>query len=176
MLAAATSMRRGGGAREAADERAQPALPLAKLLAAGLPVGALTGIVGVGGGFLIVPALVVLCHVPKKQAVGIGCGRTGNAVVIDPNRVEQYIRAAESEAVRITHATEARIPADFVSCVRELATRDRGDDLSLGRGRCEPGVQLRPSRRRRAAEGWRRVHGRQRRHPRGARRGTRQGT
>jgi uncharacterized membrane protein YfcA len=35
-----------------------------------LSVGALTGLVGVGGGFLIVPALVVLGRVPIKQAVG----------------------------------------------------------------------------------------------------------
>jgi len=33
-------------------------------------VGLLTGIVGVGGGFLIVPALVLLAGVPMKRAVG----------------------------------------------------------------------------------------------------------
>jgi hypothetical protein len=33
-------------------------------------VGALTGLVGVGGGFLIVPALVLLARVPMKEAVG----------------------------------------------------------------------------------------------------------
>jgi hypothetical protein len=36
----------------------------------GLAVGVLTGLVGVGGGFLIVPALVLLAKVPMKQAVG----------------------------------------------------------------------------------------------------------
>lgn len=36
----------------------------------GLAVGVLTGLVGVGGGFLIVPALVLLGRVPMKQAVG----------------------------------------------------------------------------------------------------------
>jgi uncharacterized membrane protein YfcA len=36
----------------------------------GLGTGALTGLVGIGGGFLIVPALVVLAHVPMRQAVG----------------------------------------------------------------------------------------------------------
>jgi uncharacterized membrane protein YfcA len=36
----------------------------------GLAVGVLTGLVGVGGGFLIVPALVVLGNVPMKEAVG----------------------------------------------------------------------------------------------------------
>ncbi|MFO7593987.1 MAG: sulfite exporter TauE/SafE family protein, partial [Pseudomonadota bacterium] len=32
--------------------------------------GALTGLVGVGGGFLIVPALVLLSRLPMKQAIG----------------------------------------------------------------------------------------------------------
>jgi uncharacterized membrane protein YfcA len=40
------------------------------LAVVGLSVGALTGVVGIGGGFLIVPALVVLAHVPMRQAVG----------------------------------------------------------------------------------------------------------
>jgi hypothetical protein len=36
----------------------------------GLLVGLLTGIVGAGGGFLIIPALVLLSNLPMKQAVG----------------------------------------------------------------------------------------------------------
>ncbi len=36
----------------------------------GIAVGVLTGIVGVGGGFLIVPALVLLSGLSMKQAVG----------------------------------------------------------------------------------------------------------
>lgn len=36
----------------------------------GIGVGVLAGLVGVGGGFLIVPALVLLSGVPMKQAVG----------------------------------------------------------------------------------------------------------
>ncbi|MCP1386303.1 sulfite exporter TauE/SafE family protein [Runella salmonicolor] len=36
----------------------------------GAVVGALTGLVGAGGGFLIIPALVVLAHLPMKMAVG----------------------------------------------------------------------------------------------------------
>lgn len=38
-------------------------------LAAGAGVGLLTGILGVGGGFLIVPALVMFVGLPMKQAV-----------------------------------------------------------------------------------------------------------
>jgi len=36
----------------------------------GIGVGALTGLVGVGGGFLIVPALVLLSGIPMKTAIG----------------------------------------------------------------------------------------------------------
>lgn len=45
-------------------------MPLALIAAEGLAVGVVTGLVGVGGGFLIVPALVLLGKVPMKQAVG----------------------------------------------------------------------------------------------------------
>ena len=40
------------------------------LLSEGIGVGILTGLVGVGGGFAIVPALVLLAKVPMKQAIG----------------------------------------------------------------------------------------------------------
>ncbi len=40
------------------------------LLTEGLAVGILTGLVGVGGGFAIVPALVLLAKLPMKQAIG----------------------------------------------------------------------------------------------------------
>lgn len=40
------------------------------ILAEGLVVGILTGLVGAGGGFLIIPALVVFSKLPMKMAVG----------------------------------------------------------------------------------------------------------
>ncbi len=40
------------------------------ILAEGGVVGVLTGLVGAGGGFLIIPALVVLSKLPMKMAVG----------------------------------------------------------------------------------------------------------
>jgi hypothetical protein len=40
------------------------------IIAGGTAVGALSGLVGVGGGFLIVPALVLLAGVPMSGAVG----------------------------------------------------------------------------------------------------------
>lgn len=40
------------------------------LMSEGIGVGVLTGLVGVGGGFAIVPALVLLAKTPMKEAVG----------------------------------------------------------------------------------------------------------
>lgn len=40
------------------------------ILGEGLVVGGITGLVGAGGGFLIIPALVLLAGLPMKQAVG----------------------------------------------------------------------------------------------------------
>ncbi len=40
------------------------------LVSEGIGVGMLTGLVGVEGGFAIVPALVLLANVPMKQAIG----------------------------------------------------------------------------------------------------------
>jgi uncharacterized membrane protein YfcA len=41
-----------------------------KILADGLVVGIVTGLVGAGGGFLVVPALALLGGLPMKKAVG----------------------------------------------------------------------------------------------------------
>jgi uncharacterized membrane protein YfcA len=71
MLAAGGLMLRDGAVRDRAE-----AVPAAKagrralLVLSGLGVGVLTGLVGVGGGFLIVPALVLVGGVPMKRAVG----------------------------------------------------------------------------------------------------------
>ncbi len=42
----------------------------ALILAEGAVVGVLTGLVGAGGGFLIIPALVLLGRLPMKEAIG----------------------------------------------------------------------------------------------------------
>lgn len=49
-------------------EKIQYNYPL--IIMQGLIVGAVTGLVGAGGGFLIVPALVLMAHLPMKKAVG----------------------------------------------------------------------------------------------------------
>lgn len=74
MLAAAFFMFRGGipGVRAEAEpglkRRGATSWVLTAVIA--LAVGILTGLVGIGGGFLIVPALVLLGRVPMKAAVG----------------------------------------------------------------------------------------------------------
>ena len=43
---------------------------MGRLLVVGLGVGLVTGLVGAGGGFLIVPALVLLAGLPMAAAMG----------------------------------------------------------------------------------------------------------
>ncbi len=42
----------------------------ARLLGAGIGIGLVTGLLGAGGGFLLIPVLVLLLHLPMKQAIG----------------------------------------------------------------------------------------------------------
>lgn len=44
--------------------------PYYKTFIQGLIIGAITGIIGAGGGFLYVPALVIWANIPMKKAVG----------------------------------------------------------------------------------------------------------
>lgn len=71
MVAASISMIRGGDTSkmDTAKEEIQVFnYPL--ILLEGVVVGTLTGLVGAGGGFLIIPALVMLSKLSMKQAVG----------------------------------------------------------------------------------------------------------
>lgn len=56
--------------RKDAQETIISEKPLWVTLVSGAVVGLLTGVLGVGGGFLIVPALVVLVGLPMQMAVG----------------------------------------------------------------------------------------------------------
>ena len=73
MLAAAVSMFRSGRAPDASDERQTSTDTKAQfglVMLVGVGVGLLTGLVGIGGGFLVVPALALLARLPMKQAIG----------------------------------------------------------------------------------------------------------
>jgi uncharacterized protein len=67
MIATAIAMLRGR--RGVAGSRRRE-LPVGKVIAEGVVVGLVTGIVGAGGGFLVVPALVLLGGLPMAVAVG----------------------------------------------------------------------------------------------------------
>ncbi len=71
MLAASVSMIRDKrGKVEETDEEVEPQFNVPAIIAEGAVVGVLTGIVGAGGGFLIIPALVLFAKIPMKKAVG----------------------------------------------------------------------------------------------------------
>lgn len=68
MIATAVAMLRGR--REAVGAGAAHRIPVGKVVAEGLVVGVVTGLVGAGGGFLVVPALALLGGLPMPIAVG----------------------------------------------------------------------------------------------------------
>ncbi|OBG19860.1 hypothetical protein A5765_01530 [Mycolicibacterium celeriflavum] len=68
MIATAVAMLRG---RRVVDPSgADRPLPVAKIVIEGVVVGLVTGLVGAGGGFLVVPALALLGGLPMPLAVG----------------------------------------------------------------------------------------------------------
>jgi uncharacterized protein len=107
MLAAAVTMFRSARrAPEAAhDQSDHGAVSWVTLVPVALGVGTLTGLVGIGGGFLVVPALVVLARAPMTQAVGT------SLLVIAMN-------AASGFAGYVTHVA---IPWPFVAGFTAIA-------------------------------------------------------
>ena len=70
MLAAAFSMIRQRNDDNGPPESTPLAFNYPLIAAEGAAVGLLTGLVGAGGGFLIIPALVLFAKLPMKMAVG----------------------------------------------------------------------------------------------------------
>ena len=67
MVLASVSMIRDNGKKKLENVEITYNYPL--IIIEGIVVGVLTGIVGAGGGFLIIPALVLLAKLPMKKAV-----------------------------------------------------------------------------------------------------------
>lgn len=67
------------------EESDYVAKPLLLIVASGAGVGLLTGILGVGGGFLVVPALVMLLGLPIEIAIGT------SLVVIAMNSIAGFL-------------------------------------------------------------------------------------
>lgn len=66
MLLASISMIRKGKD----EEEVSKSQPYYKTFVQGLIIGTITGVIGAGGGFLYVPALVLWANIPMKKAVG----------------------------------------------------------------------------------------------------------
>ncbi len=127
MVAAALRMLRGDG-----ETGGDCALPgggvnwrgcLTKSVGTGLTVGFLTGLFGVGGGFLLVPALVLLLGLPMASAVGT------SLVVIVLNSAAGF--AAHGDAAIDYHITAAFTLAAITGSLTagRLATRLPADRL-----------------------------------------------
>jgi uncharacterized protein len=63
------------------------------LLLRGLLVGMVTGLLGIGGGFLIVPALYLLVNLPVKKAIGTAL------VIITINSLFSFLNSYESTQI-----------------------------------------------------------------------------
>jgi uncharacterized membrane protein YfcA len=69
MLLASYSMIRNKKTGEEVPESTSQSQAIRRFLY-GIGIGLVTGLLGAGGGFLIIPVLVLLLHLPMKQAVG----------------------------------------------------------------------------------------------------------
>lgn len=71
MVATSVAMIRGRrNSKDSSDSAHDRKMPVFKVLAEGIVVGLVTGMVGAGGGFLVVPALALLGGLPMPVAVG----------------------------------------------------------------------------------------------------------
>ena len=90
MVATAIAMIRGRGP---ARERTRTDLPLFRMITDGALVGLVTGTVGAGGGFLVVPALALLGGLPIAAAIGT------SLLVISMNTLSGFTSYATTMAI-----------------------------------------------------------------------------
>jgi hypothetical protein len=70
MIIAAIAMIKNGKANGAEHPASNKEISFAKLVLYGILIGLVTGLLGAGGGFLLIPVLVLILKMPMKQAVG----------------------------------------------------------------------------------------------------------
>ena len=97
LLAAARAMLqkpKAGALPETGDDKApSQRSPLWKIATEGTFVGVVTGFVGVGGGFLIVPALVVMGRLPMRLAIGTSLVIIAIKAAVGFAKYEQHLLA-----------------------------------------------------------------------------------
>lgn len=92
MLMASYSMIRKRGNSDSHEEQ-QP-IGYVTVMLQGAMVGMLTGLIGAGGGFLIIPALVNLLRLPMKKAIGT------SLVIIAVNSLSGFVFSLSYTAIR----------------------------------------------------------------------------
>ena len=130
MVVAATSMIRSKQAEEVLDHELGHKAPLnyPLVLGIGLVVGVLTGFVGAGGGFLIIPALELGARLPMKLAVG-----TSLAII------------AMNSLIGFTGDLSAGTPIAWTFLLGFLAFALGGIVLGTYLARFIPGAKLKPA-------------------------------
>jgi len=93
MLSVALLLLRGKTAARASE---QETIHLWKIMVGGALIGVVTGILGVGGGFLIVPALVMLIGLPMHHAVGT------SLIIIAMNSAAGFLGHLEGFTIDLT--------------------------------------------------------------------------
>ncbi|WP_213455490.1 sulfite exporter TauE/SafE family protein [Rhizomonospora bruguierae] len=122
MLATAVAMIR---ARRTAEGRPVPReLPVVRVVLDGVVVGLVTGLVGAGGGFLVVPALALLGGLPMPVAVGTSlvviamksfAGLAGYLASVPINRgLAAAVTAAAIAGSLLGGRLAGRVPADLL--------------------------------------------------------------
>lgn len=113
MVAAATVMLAGSPTE--ADRAEEPRT--AAVVVVALVVGLMTGVLGVGGGFVVVPALVLALRIPMREAVG-----TSLVVVAASSTVALTARVATTGvdwSVTLPFALAAVVATPLGHCVAE---------------------------------------------------------
>ncbi|MEQ8211534.1 MAG: sulfite exporter TauE/SafE family protein [Lacipirellulaceae bacterium] len=97
LLAAAYAMLRDPKPRTSATSHSEISTPnpspIGKIALEGTTVGIVTGFVGVGGGFLIVPALVIFGNLPIRLAIGTSLVIIGMKGLIGFAKYQHYLMA-----------------------------------------------------------------------------------
>lgn len=70
MVFASLSMIRSGNSKKPETEPKENKAVFVRLMIYGMAIGLVTGLLGAGGGFLLIPALVLLVGLPIKEAIG----------------------------------------------------------------------------------------------------------
>jgi uncharacterized protein len=131
MLAAASSIWRRSGQDDAdpgRDADACPPLRLPRDALAGIAVGFITGFLGVGGGFLIVPTLAVGLAFTMRTAVG-----TSLAIITASSALSLAAHLAAGRTVEVP-VTAAMALACMIGAVGGAAAAGHVPQRALGRG------------------------------------------